>query len=358
MKDARFSSKAYGTHDFKEITIEGRVQFDLLQARPGPEPAVGLGWGGWQSSVSCSLCTSTPGRGLGCQAAPGPRLLPQPRPSVPASDAVPCSPPAAGHPARPQAFLLLAQLGIGALPGGAEGGRAPLGHLQAAGRQRGVAPPPGHLLPQGLGVPARAWRQLSNSHCAGGGGRVLLQPWHSVSVRSPTCLRPWQGATACCRQGWHQLHIRAPSPRPAPPQDAYLPQRLVDKLMLMYNYVEMARVTGVPMSYLLARGQSIKVFSQILRKSRTKGLVVPNMKVRAAGRGRLGSRGAGWQSRGRQRGRPRRQPGWAVCRLPRNRLHCCRPIHPAKRRAACPHPTLSRPSLPAAWRRRRRGRGI
>lgn len=32
MRDARFSSKAYGTHDFKEITIEGRVQFDLLQA--------------------------------------------------------------------------------------------------------------------------------------------------------------------------------------------------------------------------------------------------------------------------------------------------------------------------------------
>lgn len=32
MRDARFSSKAYGTHDFKEISIEGRVQFDLLQA--------------------------------------------------------------------------------------------------------------------------------------------------------------------------------------------------------------------------------------------------------------------------------------------------------------------------------------
>ncbi len=42
-------------------------------------------------------------------------------------------------------------------------------------------------------------------------------------------------------------------------QDAYLPQRLVDKLMYMYNYIEMARVTGVPMSYLLSRGQSIKV---------------------------------------------------------------------------------------------------
>jgi DNA polymerase elongation subunit (family B) len=60
-----------------------------------------------------------------------------------------------------------------------------------------------------------------------------------------------------------------------------LPQRLVDKLMYMYNYVEMARVTGVPMSFLLTRGQSIKVFSQILRKARQKGLLVPNMKVRA-----------------------------------------------------------------------------
>ena len=45
-------------------------------------------------------------------------------------------------------------------------------------------------------------------------------------------------------------------------KDAYLPQRLVEKLMYMYNYIEMARVTGVPMSYLLTRGQSIRVFSR------------------------------------------------------------------------------------------------
>lgn len=33
--------------------------------------------------------------------------------------------------------------------------------------------------------------------------------------------------------------------RAAPaPQDAYLPQRLLDKLMYTYNYIEMARVTG------------------------------------------------------------------------------------------------------------------
>jgi len=32
MKDAQFSSKAYGSREFKDITIDGRVQFDLLTA--------------------------------------------------------------------------------------------------------------------------------------------------------------------------------------------------------------------------------------------------------------------------------------------------------------------------------------
>ncbi|KHG07397.1 DNA polymerase delta catalytic subunit -like protein [Gossypium arboreum] len=61
-------------------------------------------------------------------------------------------------------------------------------------------------------------------------------------------------------------------------KDAYLPQRLLDKLMYVYNYVEMARVTGVPISFLLSRGQSIKVLSQLLRKSKQKNLVIPNVK--------------------------------------------------------------------------------
>jgi len=58
-------------------------------------------------------------------------------------------------------------------------------------------------------------------------------------------------------------------------KDAYLPLRLMDKLMCVYNYVEMARVTGVPFSYLLARGQQIKVISQLLRKAREQDLVIP-----------------------------------------------------------------------------------
>lgn len=49
-------------------------------------------------------------------------------------------------------------------------------------------------------------------------------------------------------------------------KDAYLPLRLLQKLMCVINYMEMARVTGVPLTYLLSRGQQIKVVSQLLRQ--------------------------------------------------------------------------------------------
>ena len=58
-------------------------------------------------------------------------------------------------------------------------------------------------------------------------------------------------------------------------KDAYLPQRLLQKLMCIINYAEMARVTGVPLSYLLTRGQQIKVMSQLYRKAKTLGLLLP-----------------------------------------------------------------------------------
>lgn len=58
-------------------------------------------------------------------------------------------------------------------------------------------------------------------------------------------------------------------------KDALLPLRLLDKLMCVINYMEMARVTGVPLSYLLTRGQQIKVVSQLLRKAVEQNLVLP-----------------------------------------------------------------------------------
>ncbi|KAI3618406.1 hypothetical protein CBS9595_002769 [Malassezia furfur] len=61
-------------------------------------------------------------------------------------------------------------------------------------------------------------------------------------------------------------------------KDAYLPQRLLDRLMCFINYTEMARVTGVPFNYLLSRGQQIKVVSQLFRKAREDGYLIPTYK--------------------------------------------------------------------------------
>jgi DNA polymerase delta subunit 1 len=61
-------------------------------------------------------------------------------------------------------------------------------------------------------------------------------------------------------------------------KDAYLPQRLLDKLMCLVNYTEMARVTGVPFNYLLARGQQVKFISQLFRKALEQNLVIPNLR--------------------------------------------------------------------------------
>uniref|UniRef100_A0A8D8ACP3 DNA polymerase n=1 Tax=Culex pipiens TaxID=7175 RepID=A0A8D8ACP3_CULPI len=59
-------------------------------------------------------------------------------------------------------------------------------------------------------------------------------------------------------------------------KDAYLPLRLLNKLMCIVNYMEMARVTGVPLQCLLTRGQQIKVMSQLLRKTRKCGYLIPS----------------------------------------------------------------------------------
>ncbi|KAF4467399.1 DNA polymerase delta subunit 1 [Fusarium albosuccineum] len=65
-------------------------------------------------------------------------------------------------------------------------------------------------------------------------------------------------------------------------KDAYLPQRLLDKLSCLENYTEMARVTGVPFNFLLSRGQQVKFISQLFRKALQQGLVIPNLRSESA----------------------------------------------------------------------------
>ena len=66
-------------------------------------------------------------------------------------------------------------------------------------------------------------------------------------------------------------------------KDAVLPMRLLDKLLCLFNYIEMARVTGVPLAYLLTRGQMIKVLSQLYRKTRAMDYLIPVNKSQGGG---------------------------------------------------------------------------
>jgi DNA polymerase delta subunit 1 len=61
-------------------------------------------------------------------------------------------------------------------------------------------------------------------------------------------------------------------------KDTVLPHRLVDKLCTLLNLIEMAKATWVPLNFLVERGQQIKVFSQLTRKAREMGFMVPTIR--------------------------------------------------------------------------------
>nr|QDO16561.1 DNA polymerase delta catalytic subunit [Crypthecodinium cohnii]USW07833.1 DNA polymerase delta catalytic subunit [Crypthecodinium cohnii] len=54
--------------------------------------------------------------------------------------------------------------------------------------------------------------------------------------------------------------------------------QIFDKLALLFNFVEMARVTGVPLRYLLDRGEAVKVQAQLLRVAGSRGFVLPSQR--------------------------------------------------------------------------------
>jgi len=59
-------------------------------------------------------------------------------------------------------------------------------------------------------------------------------------------------------------------------QDTELLQKLVDKQLILTNIVQLANVTYVPIGFLTTRGQTIKVYSQLLRKARQMDFLVPH----------------------------------------------------------------------------------
>ena len=58
-------------------------------------------------------------------------------------------------------------------------------------------------------------------------------------------------------------------------KDTLLPHKLLAKLCILVNLVEMAKATSVPLCFLVERGQQIKVFSQLCKKASELGFLVP-----------------------------------------------------------------------------------
>jgi DNA polymerase delta subunit 1 len=64
-------------------------------------------------------------------------------------------------------------------------------------------------------------------------------------------------------------------------KDTLLPHKLMKKLCTLLNLVEMAKATWVPVPFLVERGQQIKVFSQLTKKARELGFMVPTIRYGA-----------------------------------------------------------------------------
>jgi len=61
--------------------------------------------------------------------------------------------------------------------------------------------------------------------------------------------------------------------------DAVLPFKIERHQSYLMRYIELARVTGVPMRFLLEKGQQVLVFAQLLRKGRELNYVIPWLPV-------------------------------------------------------------------------------
>ena len=59
-------------------------------------------------------------------------------------------------------------------------------------------------------------------------------------------------------------------------QDTELLQKLVDRQLILITIIQLANVTYVPIGFLTTKGQTIKVFSQVLRKARQMDYLVPH----------------------------------------------------------------------------------
>uniref|UniRef100_A0A7S0H8G1 DNA polymerase n=1 Tax=Hanusia phi TaxID=3032 RepID=A0A7S0H8G1_9CRYP len=75
-------------------------------------------------------------------------------------------------------------------------------------------------------------------------------------------------------------------------KDCELVYRLIERLDILPQFLEMSKVTGVTMNDLNTRGQQIKVFTQIVREARASDFVIPDMRASPTSRDDVQYQGA------------------------------------------------------------------
>ncbi|EKX53301.1 DNA polymerase delta catalytic subunit, partial [Guillardia theta CCMP2712] len=75
-------------------------------------------------------------------------------------------------------------------------------------------------------------------------------------------------------------------------KDCELVYRLIERLDVLPQFLEMSKVTGVTMNDLNTRGQQIKVFTQIVREARASDFVIPDMRAAPTSRDDVQYQGA------------------------------------------------------------------
>jgi DNA polymerase delta subunit 1 len=93
---------------------------------------------------------------------------------------------------------------------------------------------------------------------------ILKQNKHDVSAKQMFDYYEQGDPDMICKVGKYCL------------QDTALLQKLVDKQLILTNIMQLANVTYVPIGFLTTRGQTIKVYSQVLRKARQMDFLVPH----------------------------------------------------------------------------------
>jgi DNA polymerase elongation subunit (family B) len=66
-------------------------------------------------------------------------------------------------------------------------------------------------------------------------------------------------------------------------QDCNLVHHLMNKIDVITGYVEMSRICSVPISYLVFRGQGIKLTSYVAKKCREKDTLMPDIEKSGSG---------------------------------------------------------------------------